>query len=336
MSTPSRSFHSPRRTLAAWAVVAALSATAFARAAAPVSVASPDGKIRIDVQMDDAGQLTWSVQRQGRTLLAPAPLGLTVDGTNIGQAVKLEAPRTRKIHEQYPTVGNHSLAVNDCNEAIIPAQCAGGIKYELELRSFNDGAAIRYHVLLDATSHTITGESTSWALPAGSSAWWMRYDNSYEKTYETGTLDAIPARTALGPPLTFKTPDKVYVALTDADNTTFPDMGVERDGAFITPVFPASARGWKQDGPILTPWRVATIADDLTALVNSDILTNLCPPPSAELASGNGGVPAPPSSKNSTSGSTPPKRSASSITSSMTAGATGAPRIKTSGSASRT
>ena len=61
-------------------------------------------------------------------------------------------------------------------------------------------------------------------------------------------------------------------------------MGLERDGTFLKAVFPASSKGWSQQGSIVTPWRVAIIAEGLNALVNSDIVTNLCPPPSAELA----------------------------------------------------
>ena len=69
---------------------------------------------------------------------------------------------------KYPTWGNHSVAVNRCNEAVIPVECAGGMKYELEVRAFDDGAAVRIRVPLDDNSHTIAGEATSWALPLDS------------------------------------------------------------------------------------------------------------------------------------------------------------------------
>ena len=248
------------------------------------SVASPNGKIKIEVRPDAAGQLTWSVKRQDQTILAAAPLGLRVDDCNLGQAAKLGKPRTLAIDERYPTWGNHSTAVNRCNEAVIPVECAGGIKYELEVRAFDDGAAVRTRIPLDDNSHTIASEATSFSLPSNSPAWWARYDGSYEKPCELGTLENIPAHAPLGPPITFKVGENLYVALTEANNDSFPDMGLERDGTFFKAVFPASSRGWSQQGTITTPWRVAIIAEGLNALVNSDILTNLCPPPPAELA----------------------------------------------------
>ncbi len=57
-----------------------------------------------------------------------------------------------------------------------------------------------------------------------------------------------------------------YVSLTEATNDSFPDIGLERDGAFLKAVFPASAKGWNQQGSIVTPWLVAIIADGLNAL----------------------------------------------------------------------
>ena len=249
-----------------------------------VTVSSPSDKIMIEIRADANDQLTWSVQRENQPVLAAAPLGLIVDGNNLGQLVTLKAPTTRTINEQYPIFGNHSIATNHCNEAVIPIECANGMKYELDVRAFDDGAAIRTRVALDDSTHTITGENTSWALPLDSYAWAARYDGSYEQPYQNGKSDTIPARTQWAPPVTFKLSDNFYLSITEANNDSFPDMGLQRDGNFLKTVFPASSRGWTHQGSIVTPWRVAIIADGLNALVNSDIVTNLCPPPPDELA----------------------------------------------------
>ena len=261
-----------------------LAGIAHAADAKSVIVTSPDGTIEVEVQTDATGQLTWSTRRQDSTVLAAAPLGLTVDGHNLGQSVTLGTPRTRTIDEQYPMWGNHAVAVNHCHEAVIPVACADGMAYELEVRAFNDGAAVRTRVALDDTAHTIVGEATSWSLPLDASAWWARYDNSYERPCESGTVESIRAGMPLSPPITFRLAGDLYVSLTEANNDCFPDMGLERDGARFKAIFPASAEGWSHQGSIVTPWRVAIIAEGLNALVNSDIVTNLCPPPSAELA----------------------------------------------------
>lgn len=266
------------------AVIAVLPWPLLRATAAPIAVTSPDGKIRIEIIGEASGQLTWSVQRQNKTVLAPAPLGLTVDDINLGQSVVLGAARTKSIDEQYPTFGNHAVATNHCNEVVIPAEVPSGIKFELHVRAFDDGAAVRIKVPLDDATHTISSEATSWSVPANCQAWWARYDNSYEANFRSGALEDIPERTNLAPPITFKTPDALYISLTEANNDSFPDMGLERTETLLKAVFPASNHGWSAQGAITTPWRVAIVTDNLNALVNSDIVTNLCPPPPPELA----------------------------------------------------
>jgi alpha-glucosidase len=249
-----------------------------------VTVASPNSKIEIDIRTDAAGQLTWSVRQKDRILLGTASLGLTVDGRHLGRSVMLGKPRTRTIEERYPTWGNHAMAVNHCNEAVIPVTYDSDMTYDLEVRAFDDGAAVRSRVPLDDTKHTIAGEATGWTLPLDALVWWERYDNSYEKPCVSGTVESIPIDTPMSPPITFKLGEDLYVSLTEANNDCFPDMGLVRHGTVIQAVFPASSNGWTHQGSILTPWRVAIIAEGLNALVNCDIVTNLCPPPSDELA----------------------------------------------------
>lgn len=266
------------------AVALPVSAVRGAEAAGkPVTLVSPDGKITITVVVDAREQLTWSVQREGTAVLMPAPLGLTVDGNDLGKQVTLGQPIRSTFTEEYAIHGNHAKARSHYNEALIPVTHAV-VTYELAVRAFDDGAAVRYSVPLQG-SHDIAREASTWVLPGGSMGWWAKY--GYEEPFAWGELQKMPEKTALAPPVTFRTPQGpggVYVAVTEADNRDFPDMGVERDGEGLRAVFPASMKGWKQDGPIVTPWRVAMVASDLNALVNSDLVTNMCPPPPAELA----------------------------------------------------
>jgi alpha-glucosidase len=177
-----------KRNWGIYTIVCLLACCAAARLtiAAPATVASPNGKIKIEIRIDAADQLTWSVQRQGQTILTAAPLGLTVDGRNLGQSVKLGSSRNRIINEHYPTWGNHAVAVNHCKETVIPVESAGGMKYELEVRAFNDGAAVRICIAPDGAAHTIEGEATSWALPPDSHSWWARYNGDYERPSNPG------------------------------------------------------------------------------------------------------------------------------------------------------
>jgi alpha-glucosidase len=250
----------------------------------PVTVSSPHGIIKVEVESSSPGNLTWSVARNGKPVMAASPLGLTVDGQNLGESVTLGKPQSRTINESYPVFGNHSTATNHCTETAIPVSCADGMQYILDIRAYDDGVAVRYRIELDGKARTIAGESTAFALPMDAKAWWEHYDHSYEKPCESSLLSGIPENAPLSPPITFGLDGDLYVSLTEANNDCFPDMGLVRKGNLLQPLFPASADGWKHDGPITTPWRAAIIAEGLTALVNSDLITSLCPPPSPGLA----------------------------------------------------
>jgi alpha-glucosidase len=270
-----------KQTMRGLMVVGAVMCVASRTWAAPVAVKSPGGGLEVDVDVDGGGKLTWAVRRDGNVVLGPGALGLTVDGEDLGSGVSLAQVRRQTIDERYPTWGNHALAINHCDEAVVEATSGGGKKFELAVRAFDDGAAVRMTVPMEGT-HAIAADATTWVLPAGSMAWWAKY--GYEAPFAWGELEKMPENVALAPPVTFKTPGGLYVAVTEADNRDFPDMGVQREGQALRAVFPASMKGWKQDGAIVTPWRVAIVASDLNGLVNSDLVTNLCPPPPVELA----------------------------------------------------
>ena len=70
--------------------------TIYGAGAAPVHVASPNGEIKVEIRTDTAGQLAWSVKHRGQPVLAAAPLGLTVDGNNLGQSATLGTPRRQR------------------------------------------------------------------------------------------------------------------------------------------------------------------------------------------------------------------------------------------------
>ena len=72
-----------------------------------------------------------------------------------------------------------------------------------------------------------------------------------------------------------------YLMLTEANLVNYTDLAVRpAGGRRIEAFFHADKEGFEQSGEGVTPWRVTLAARDLNALANSDIVKNLCPPPS--------------------------------------------------------
>src|ERR1700744_2685650 len=76
-----------------------------------------------------------------------------------------------------------------------------------------------------------------------------------------------------------------YGLMTEANLVSYSDMALYANGTNrFKAVFHDATNGWDQAGDIISPWRVTLLARDLNGMVNSDLIKNLCPPPSSELA----------------------------------------------------
>ncbi|HET7624292.1 MAG TPA: glycoside hydrolase family 97 catalytic domain-containing protein, partial [Verrucomicrobiae bacterium] len=155
-----------------------------------------------------------------------------------------------------------------------------------ELRVFNDGIAYRYRVPGNGTRH-INGESSEWNVPIGSILWHQAENNrSYEARYQPDIVGQLPKGLRLMAPATLEFPNGIgYGMMTEANLVHYSDMSLDAVGKSSFKAFlHDDQRGWDQEGEIVSPWRVTILTTDLNALVNSDIVKNLCPPPSPELA----------------------------------------------------
>jgi alpha-glucosidase len=85
-----------------------------------VSLHSPNGKICAKISVNDTGRLTYVIERDGRSVLLPSPLGVVVGGHDLGTNARLGQPVLSEIDETYPTRGVHSQATNHCESASIP------------------------------------------------------------------------------------------------------------------------------------------------------------------------------------------------------------------------
>src|SRR5690606_12185678 len=104
-------------------------------------------------------------------------------------------------------------------------------------------------------------------------------------------------------PLMYRSPSGHYAAIGEADLRNYAGLALQADGrgGFTTRLGHAQPSSYPFahdytledairlskiaaiEGNITTPWRTVTIGADLNTLVNSDLLTNLSPPPSKVL-----------------------------------------------------
>ena len=247
------------------------------------TISSPSGVIKASVYADSSKRLTYIVQYNGKTIVAPSILGITIDQKDLGQGVEIGTPSFVLTNDKYPWKGVHALAVNHYREAIIPVRhLSSGIRYQLEIKAFDDGIAFRYVVPAKAVS-TVEGEASSWKIPEGSTVWYQENIFYYEGLYYASPLSKLGSK-RIGPPLTYETPDSIYVSITEAALYNYSGMSLQSDSnGILHAAFVNDPGGWKIRDTIVTPWRVMIAGSGLNGLVNADIIPDLNPAPESSL-----------------------------------------------------
>lgn len=260
---------------------------------------SPNGQVRF-ILSSDADALRYMVVFQSKIVIENSPVVFSIDGAELTRTVKPGKPETYEITEKYPWRGVHSTAVNHCRGAKIPM--SGKVNHVFEARIFNDGVAFRHVVAAKDTTH-VPDEATAFTLPQGSTVWYHELGGHYEDVYQRNEVAAIQAGQWAAPPLTFRLPDNAgYASITEAALVNYPGMALQADGKrgfnlVLGHKHPIShpyrlrysndvervSQPAKITGDITTPWRVIVIGKDLDALVNSDVVHNLNPPPDPKL-----------------------------------------------------
>ena len=260
-----------------------------------LQLASPGGQVTVRV-FTEGGKLFCDAKREGVAMLASSPLGLVADGVDLGANVSARsAAETEKIDESYPLFGNHAKARNRAVEAALPLE-ASGKRYTLFVRAYDDGMAVRY--ALPEGTKRVDGERTVWVLASDAEkVAWTNFSPDYEGISRVTPMDSVPEGDILAGPVTVETGNG-YLAFSEADCEAFPDMAFVREGNALKVCFPASDKGWNlvrlsdesekildghYKGKPVSPWRTVVMAGDLDGLVNSDLITNLCPAPAEDM-----------------------------------------------------
>ena len=266
--------------------------------AAGFQLSSPDGSVHFKIGPRD-GRLIYSISLETKPVIESSVVQFTLDGVEITAEAEVGEPDFYQLKETYPWYGVHSIATNHFNGAKVqlkhhPTQT----RYFFEVRAFDNGAAFRIIVPGEAKSRA-PDESTTFMIPMDSFIWSHDLEGHYEDVHVRRPIGEMPAEEWAAPPVTFKLPSGVYAAITEAALVNYSGMALQADGHrglrvrlghSHPPSYPYRLRYSKEDierlskpaaisGPITTPWRVVMMGRNLNALVNSDIVHNLCLPP---------------------------------------------------------
>ena len=274
-------------------------------AAQPLRVESPGGTHAVTLALDEAGALTYAVDRRGVPLVTPSRLGVRLgDGRRLDSGLRVVGVDSAAHDETWETVWGERQFVRDHHRELrATVEAAGGLRMVVAVRAYEDGVAFRYEWPeqpgLDAFE--IADEVTEFDFHEAPLAWWIpaygreRLEYLHRRTTlaEAGAFvpdanaDPVvpphPSRPmrAVHTPLTLEVPGGPVVAVHEAALVDYASMTLEVTGA----------RGLKADlvpwstgvkvyarAPHVSPWRVLIVGDTPGDLAESDLVLNLNEP----------------------------------------------------------
>ena len=265
-------------------------------------LASPDGSIALTVSASKDGRITWTVTLDGRPVIEQSPLGVLVDGVDLGRAATFVRTERYRVDETYPWRGVKSEAVNHANGLRLVLEHRAAARVSVDLRVSNDSVAFRH--VVPGEGPRVPDAASIFRFPEGSVVWSHGLRDHYEAVYERRRIEEVRAGDWAAPPITIELAGGMgYAAVTEADLRNYAGMALQADGQrgyrerlghSHPPGYPFTLRFGDEnasrlaapasiEGTITTPWRVVIVARTLNGLVNSDAVHNLCPPPDPRL-----------------------------------------------------
>ncbi len=265
-----------------------------------IEVSSPDGKVSL-ILLPNAERITFTVKRDGEPVVDTSTAVMKLDDYDLSAGVALRGVEQYQVDETYPWHGMKSIASSRANGARIAlVHDLSFTAYTLDVRVFNDGVAFRHVIPEPPGESHVPDEYSTFVLPAGSTVWYHDLSGHYESAYRKKDVSEVQPGEWAGPPVTYRLPGGAgYGVLTEANLVGYAGMALEADGrrGFVTGLGHRQPLNWPFElrygrdeakrlgraaavsGTVTTPWRVVLTGPDLNTLVNSTIVSDLCPPP---------------------------------------------------------
>lgn len=269
-----------------------------------VSVASPDGDVRLVFKVDSQGVPTYSLSYKQKPVIKTSRLGLELKGApGLMDGFSLAAADTSTFDETWtPVWGEESKIRNHYNELLVTLdQEAQKRQLKIRFRVFDDGMGLRYEFPLSRNLNyfVIKEEHTQFAMTGNHTAFWIPgdYDNQ-EYDYTESRLSEIRglmkkaltynssqtpySETGVQTALQMKTDDGLYINLHEAALKDYSCMHLNLDDknfvfeSWLTPDAQGN-KGYMQ-APCVSPWRTVIVSDEAREILASRMTLNLNEP----------------------------------------------------------
>ncbi len=249
-------------------------------------VTSPDGAVMVTVGVKDHRPF-YTVDYQGRTLVAPSHLGIRLDDEELGANMTMgKVSRSSKDETWTQPWGENETARNHYNELTVDYREHTGRLMQVVFRVFNDGFGFRYNLSSQdkRKEYCIQDELTEITLAHDAKAWSIQSNHTayFEGIY---TADLLSKKDTVCTPLTIEYEKDLFLAIHEAALEDYasinltPRSGDDGSVRLLTALTP-----WRNGvkvyakGELKSPWRTMIISKTAGGLLTSDLMLNLNEP----------------------------------------------------------
>ncbi|MEM9985678.1 MAG: glycoside hydrolase family 97 N-terminal domain-containing protein, partial [Bacteroidota bacterium] len=266
-----------------------------------MKVSSLDGKLEVQLYLNEQGQPTYQLTREGEAVILPSTLGFDLkDAVPIRDGFKVVNSSTRRVSDDWEMPwGEQRKVRNRYRELKAELQETGGDERKLNLvfRVYNDGLGFRYEfpeqpnlsevvIMNEETQFQLTGDHETWWIPGD----WDIYEHLYTNS-KVSDIDAIAKRdhpnlastyipyNAVNTPVTMRTESGLHLSFHEAALYDYSGMTLLVDTAtyLLTSGLVGGPDSIKvtRTLPFETPWRSIQISEDAAGLIESNLIVNL-------------------------------------------------------------
>ena len=229
----------------------------------------------------------YTVDYQGRTLVAPSHLGIRLDDEELGANMTMgKVSRSSKDETWTQPWGENETARNHYNELTVDYREHTGRLMQVVFRVFNDGFGFRYNLSSQdkRKEYCIQDELTEITLAHDAKAWSIQSNHTayFEGIY---TADLLSKKDTVCTPLTIEYEKDLFLAIHEAALEDYasinltPRSGDDGSVRLLTALTP-----WRNGvkvyakGELKSPWRTMIISKTAGGLLTSDLMLNLNEP----------------------------------------------------------
>ncbi len=273
--------------------------------AADVSIASPDGRLQVNVS-DDGGRLFYRATLDGQQILQPSALGLKTSIGDFTRQLSLTGSEQQPIDSHYTMRGTKAAQGHyTATEATLSCRNSDGMTFAIVFRVSNHDIAFRYtlprqqfqgkdykrvRILSEASSFCFPDGTTTFVSPQiGPETGWEQTKPSYEEVYTADAPMTEPSRYGHGYifPALFHLPGAwALVSETGVgSNYCGSHLSDYQAGMGYTVAYPdpGENNGFGSDFAAIplsgaTPWRTVTVGTTLKPIAETTISYDLVDP----------------------------------------------------------